>query len=146
MSDQRTDDMSVVGRNARIEGTFTSSGGLAIHGHLKGSIEVGGEVSVAGGSEVEADIKARSINLGGRVKGNLVAPGAVVLPTRSHVDGNVQAESVTVHGIVNGDVVAAQKATLGREARLTGDVTCRSLVVEEGASFVGRSNMHDAAK
>jgi cytoskeletal protein CcmA (bactofilin family) len=41
-------------------------------------------------------------------------------------------------------VVAAEKATLGPEARLTGDVTCRSLVVEEGASFVGRSNM-DAA-
>lgn len=144
MSDQRTDDTSVVGRNARLEGTFRSSGGLQIHGHLKGSIEVDGEVSVAGGSEVEADIKARSINLGGRVKGNLVAPGSVVLPARSHVDGNVQAESVTVHGVVNGDVVAAQRATLGSQARLVGDITCRSLVIEEGASFVGRSNMDEA--
>jgi cytoskeletal protein CcmA (bactofilin family) len=141
MSDQAQGDTSVVGRGARIEGTFTSSGGLAIHGKLKGAIEVGGEVSVAGGSQVEADIKARSINLGGRVKGNLVAPGAVVLPERSHVDGNVQAESVTVHGIVNGDVVAAQRATLGSHAVLKGDVTCKSLVIEEGASFVGRSNM-----
>lgn len=143
MSDQPTDDTSVVGRNTRLEGQFRSSGGLQIHGHLKGSIEVDGEVSVAGGSEVEADIKARSINLGGRVKGNLVAPGSVVLPARSHVDGNVQAESVTVHGIVNGDVVAAQKATLGSQARLVGDITCRSLVIEEGASFVGRSNMNE---
>jgi cytoskeletal protein CcmA (bactofilin family) len=141
MSDQASNDTSVVGRDARIEGTFTSSGGLAIHGHLKGSIEVGGEVSVAGGSQVEADIKARSINLAGRVKGNLVAPGAVVLPERSHVDGNVQAENVTVHGVVNGDLVAGQRAMLGSRARLIGDVTCRSLVIEEGASFVGRSNM-----
>jgi cytoskeletal protein CcmA (bactofilin family) len=144
MSDQRTDDTSVVGRGARIEGTFTSSGGLRIHGHLKGSIEVDGEVSVANGSEVQADIKARSISLAGRVKGNLTAPGAVVLPARSHVDGDVQADSVTVHGVVNGDVVAAQKAMLGREARLRGDITCRSLVIEEGASFVGRSIMNEA--
>lgn len=144
MSEQPRDETSVVGRDARIEGTFTSTGGLRIHGHLKGSIEVDGEVSVASGSEVRADIKARSISLAGRVKGNLVAPGSVVLPARSHVDGNVQAESVTVHGVVNGDVIAAQRATLGNEARLTGDVTCRALVVEEGALFVGRSNMTDA--
>jgi len=144
MSDQRGSEVSVVGRGARFEGTFTSTGALRIHGHLKGSIEVDGDVSVANGSEVQADIKAGSINLAGRVKGDLVAPGSVVLPSRSHVDGNVQAESVTVHGVVNGDVVAAQKATLGSEARLTGDVTCRTLVVEEGASFVGRSNMTDA--
>ena len=141
MSDRRSDDTSVVGRGTRVEGTFTSTGGLAIHGHLKGSIEVDGEVSVAGGSEVEADIKARSISLAGRVRGSLVAPGSVVLPQRSHVEGDVRAESVTVHGVVVGDVVAAEKATLGSQARLTGDVTCRSLVIEEGASFVGRSNM-----
>jgi cytoskeletal protein CcmA (bactofilin family) len=143
MRDQRADDASVVGRGTRVEGTFTSTGALRIHGHLKGSIEVDGEVSVASGSEVQADIKARSISLAGRVKGNLVAPGSVVLPERSHVDGDVQAESVTVHGVVNGDVVAAQKATLGSQARLRGDVTCRSLVIEEGASFVGRSNMSE---
>ena len=144
MSDQPTGDTSVVGRDARVEGTFSSTGGLTIHGHLKGSIAVDGEVSVASGSEVQADITARSISLAGRVKGNLVAPGSVVLPTRSHVDGDVQAESVTVHGVVNGDVVAAEKATLGSGARLTGDVTCRSLVIDEGAWFVGRSNMTDA--
>ncbi|MGH2671426.1 MAG: bactofilin family protein [Actinomycetota bacterium] len=141
MSDQPANAESVVGRDARVEGTFTSTGGLRIHGHLKGSIEVSGEVSVASGSEVRAHIKARSINLAGRVKGNLVAPGSVVLPARSHVDGNVEAESVTVHGVVIGDVIAAQKATLGSQARLTGDVTCRALVVEEGALFLGRSNM-----
>ena len=144
MDEHATNDASVVGRGARIEGAFRSTGGLRIHGHLKGAIEVDGEVSVASGSQVEADIKARSINLAGRVKGNLTAPGAVLLPSRSHVDGDVQADSVTVHGVVNGDVVAAQKATLGTQARLTGDVTCRSLVIEEGASFVGRSHMPDA--
>jgi cytoskeletal protein CcmA (bactofilin family) len=144
MDEQGSDTASVVGRGARVEGSFRSTGGLRIHGRLKGSIEVDGEVSVASGSQVEADIKARSINLAGRVKGNLTAPGAVVLPSRSHVDGDVEADSVTVHGVVNGDLVAAQKATLGTQARLTGDITCRSLVVEEGASFVGRSNMSDA--
>ena len=145
MDEHATNDASVVGRGARIDGTFRSTGGLSIHGHLKGSIDVDGEIAVASGSQVEADIKARSINLAGRVKGNLTAPGPVVLPPRSHVDGDVRAESVTVHGVVIGDVVAAQKATLGSQARLTGDVTCRSLVIEEGASFVGRSNMTDAA-
>jgi cytoskeletal protein CcmA (bactofilin family) len=144
VSDQRSDDVSVVGRTARIEGTLTSTGSLRIHGHLTGAISVEGEVAVGNGSEVQADIQALSISLAGRVKGNLTAPGSVVLPAKSRVQGDVRADSVTVHGTVDGDVVAEQKAVLGPEARVQGDVTCRTLVIEEGAFFAGRSNMSNA--
>lgn len=143
VDEHRGDDVSVVGRGARIEGTLTSAGSLRIHGHLTGAITVEGEVSVAAGSEVRADISARSISLAGRIKGNLTAPGEVVLPAQSRVEGDVHAQSVTVHGAVDGDLVAEQGVKLGREARVEGDVTCRTLVIEEGAFFVGRSNMSD---
>lgn len=141
MSDQRGDDISVVGRGARIDGNLTSAGSLRIYGHLTGEIAVEGEVAVAAGSEVRADIKARSISLAGRVKGNLTAPGSVVLPAQSRVEGDVRAESVEVHGAIAGDLIAEQAVRLGREAHIEGDVTCRSLAIEEGAFFVGRSNM-----
>jgi cytoskeletal protein CcmA (bactofilin family) len=143
---RRSDDLSIVGRSARIEGTLTSAGSLRIHGHLTGAITVEGEVAVAAGSEVRADIEARSISLAGRVKGNLTAPGSVVLPEQSRVEGDVRAQNVTVQGTLDGDVVAEQKATLGREARVRGDVTCRTLVIEEGALFVGTSDMSGAAR
>lgn len=143
MAGNQSDDVSVVGRGARIEGTLNSTGSLRIHGHLTGDIAVDGEVSVAAGSDVQADIRARSISLAGRIKGNLTAPGEVVLPSQSRVEGDVHAQSVTVHGTVDGDLVAEQSVKLGREARLQGDVACRSLAIEEGAYFVGRSNMSD---
>lgn len=146
MADQRSDDVSVVGRGARIEGTLHSSGSLRIHGHLTGEITVDGDVSVAAGSDVQADISARSISLAGRVKGNLTAPGEVVLPSQSRVEGDVRARSVTVHGTVDGDVVAEQSVKLGSEARVQGDLTCRALAIEEGAFFVGRSIMGDRAR
>ena len=38
MDEQRSDDLSVVGRTARIEGTLTSAGSLRIHGHLTGAV------------------------------------------------------------------------------------------------------------
>ena len=141
---QQQDDMSVVGRGARIEGTLTSAGSLRIFGHLTGDITVDGDVSVAGGSEVRAHINARSISLAGRIKGNLTAPGRVVLPATSRVEGDVRAQSVTVHGAVDGDVIAEENVTLGPEAHVKGDLTCRSLVVEEGAFFAGRSDMSGA--
>ena len=87
MADQRSDDVSVVGRGAKIDGTLTSAGSLEIHGRLTGAITVEGEVSVAAGSEVRADINAHTISLAGRVKGNLTAPGAVVLPAQSRSKG-----------------------------------------------------------
>ena len=141
MADQQREDVSVVGQGARIEGTLHSTGSLRIHGHLTGEIAVDGDVSVAAGSDVRADISARSISLAGRIKGNLTAPGEVVLPSQSRVEGFVRAQSVTVHGTVQGDVVAEQGIKLGREARVQGDVTCRTLAIEEGAFFAGRSNM-----
>ena len=139
MSDER--DVSVVGRGARVEGTFVSSGSLQIAGHVKGEITVDGQVTVAPGSEVDADIKAGSINLAGRVNGNLTAPGSVELPTQSQVNGDVRAKSVAMHGVVEGNVVAEEKVELGPNARLDGDITCSALVVAEGAIFRGRSNM-----
>src|SRR5437870_7431233 len=39
-------DVSVIGREAHIEGTLVSAGSLTIHGHLKGDISADGEVSV----------------------------------------------------------------------------------------------------
>jgi cytoskeletal protein CcmA (bactofilin family) len=145
VADQQRDDISVVGQGARIEGTLHSTGSLRIHGHLTGEIAVDGDVSVASGSDVRADISARSISLAGRIKGNLTAPGEVVLPSQSRVEGDVRAQSVTVHGRVDGDVVAEQGVKLGREARVQGDLTCRTLAIEEGAFFAGRSNMSDRA-
>ncbi len=145
MANQQSDDVSVVGQGARIEGTLSSTGSLRIHGRLSGDIAVDGDVSVAAGSDVRADINARSISLAGKVKGNLTAPGEVVLPSQSRVEGDVRAQSVTVHGTVDGDLVAEQSVKLGREARVQGDVTCRTLAIEEGAFFVGRSIMSDGA-
>jgi cytoskeletal protein CcmA (bactofilin family) len=141
VADQRSDDVSVVGRGARIDGTITSAGSLEIHGRLTGAITVEGEVSVAAGSEVKADINAHTISLAGRVKGNLTAPGAVVLPAQSRVEGDVRAQNVTVHGAVTGDLVAEQGVRIGGQARVEGDITCRTLAIEEGAYFAGRSNM-----
>jgi cytoskeletal protein CcmA (bactofilin family) len=143
VADQRSDDVSVVGRGAKIDGTLTSAGSLEIHGRLTGAITVEGEVSVAPGSEVRADISAHTISLAGRVKGNLTAPGAVVLPAQSRVEGDVRAQSVTVHGAVTGDLVAEQSVRIGGQARVEGDVTCRTLAIEEGAYFAGRSNMNE---
>ena len=140
MSEKR-EDVSVVGRGARIEGNLTSGGGLTIYGHVTGAIAVEGEVTVLPDSVIDADIKAGSINLSGRVKGHLTAPGVVSLPPQSQVEGDVEARSVIVHGVLDGDVRAAEKVQLGPEARLNGDITCRLLVVDEGAVFRGRSTM-----
>jgi cytoskeletal protein CcmA (bactofilin family) len=141
VADKQSDDVSVVGRGAKIDGTLTSAGSLEIHGRLTGAITVEGEVSVAPGSEVRADINAHTISLAGRVKGNLTAPGAVVLPAQSQVEGDVRAQNVTVHGAVTGDVVAEQGVRIGGQARIEGDITCRTLAIDEGAYFAGRSNM-----
>jgi len=145
MADRATaSDISVIGQGARIEGTLVAAGSLRIDGHVKGHIEVGGDVSLSGESVVEADIRAGSISLAGRVKGNLVSPGDVSLPSRSRVEGDVQAQSVTVHGAVKGNIMARDRVELGPGARVSGDISSRRLVVADGAVFRGRSIMGES--
>jgi cytoskeletal protein CcmA (bactofilin family) len=47
-----------------------------------------------------------------------------------------------VEGTVNGNVVARDRIELKSTAKLTGDIKAKRLVVEDGVSFVGRSEVN----
>jgi cytoskeletal protein CcmA (bactofilin family) len=138
-------EVSVVGRGTRVDGTVSAAGSLRVEGEVVGAVTAKGDVSLASGGRVDANIKARSITLAGQVKGDLSAAGDISLPPDSQLDGNIQAHNVAVGGVVNGDIVATGEVELGSRARVTGDLTTKTLAVAEGAVFIGRSIMGEDA-
>jgi cytoskeletal protein CcmA (bactofilin family) len=142
MDDASTDsDVSVLGQEARIEGTLASADSILIYGHVRGALLVEGDVSVSAESLLEANVRAGTITFAGHAKGNLIASGDVYLARYSRVEGEVRARSVAADGLVEGNVVAQDRVELGRQARVDGDITCRILVIVEGAVFCGRCVM-----
>ena len=145
----RVDDhseVSVVGRGTRIEGTVVAAGSLRVEGEVKGTITAEQEVSLSAQGRVEANIEATSIILAGRVKGDITATADVSLPADSHLDGNIRARNVEVGGVVAGDILANGKVKLGSRARVEGDITSATLVIADGAIFIGRSIMGEDAR
>jgi len=141
----RADEISVVGRGTRIEGTVVAAGSLRVEGEVKGKITAEQEVSLSAQGRVEANIEATTIVLAGQVKGDITATADVSLPADSHLDGNIRAHNVEVGGAVMGDILGRGRVELGSRARVEGDITSASLAIADGAIFIGRSIMSEDA-
>jgi cytoskeletal protein CcmA (bactofilin family) len=87
---------SVIGPTANVTGTIRSDGGLRIEGHFEGLIEVAGNVVVAEGARVLADISARNITVGGAVKGNISGTGRLEILATGQVVGDITVASVMI--------------------------------------------------
>ncbi len=77
----------------------------------------------------------------GKVEGEIISDGILVIGKNAEVKGEVMTKSVTVHGTVLGNITVAEKAELKASSQLTGDLTAARIVIEEGATFVGKSEV-----
>ncbi|MBI3881731.1 MAG: polymer-forming cytoskeletal protein [Verrucomicrobia bacterium] len=92
---------------------------------IKGNLRFGGELLFEG--KIEGEINSEgTLNLG---------DGAVV-------NGNITVGSVIVRGKVNGNITAKEKVEIKTKAELFGDVRASKLSVEEGVTFVGRTEVN----
>lgn len=93
----RGSELTVIGKGARLEGNLISAASLRIEGAVKGQITAEGDVIVAEGSDVAADIRATNVTIGGRYTGNITAAGTLELESSARVEGNVSCQSLIVN-------------------------------------------------
>jgi len=89
-------EVTVVGKGARLEGSLVSAGSLRIDGQVKGKITAEGDVTLSPQSEVDAEIRAASVTVAGTFKGNIVATTRTELSRGGKVDGNVTTKVLVV--------------------------------------------------
>ncbi len=73
----------------------------------------------------------------GRLDGTITSSDCIEIGRDATVAAEVTAENVLVDGAIEGNVTARDKLQLNSTAKLQGDVNARTLIVSEGASFVG---------
>lgn len=89
-------DVTVLGRGARLEGDFVISGSIRIEGRFKGKIAAEGAVTLSPGSEVEADIEGEDVSVGGRLRGNIVAKNRAEVTASGRLQGNIASKALVV--------------------------------------------------
>jgi cytoskeletal protein CcmA (bactofilin family) len=99
-------------------------------------------VSLGPDAEVTGKLSfATPTRIEGKLKGELRASDLLVIGAQAVVQANVQAEKLVVLGEVRGHVQGASRVEICAGGRLYGDIETKCLVVQEGATFEGRSKM-----
>jgi len=92
--------------------------------------------------EIKGSIKFSSdLTIDGKVEGEITSPGVLVIGENAEVRGEIRTKSVTVHGKVHGNITVEERCELKGRAQLIGDLKAARLVIEEGATFVGKSEV-----
>ncbi len=100
--------------------------------HTKATTVIGPDTHIKG--EMHFDSTARIL---GSFEGRISANGEIQIGEGAVCKAAVEGETVIVDGMVEGDVAARDRITLNAQAKVIGDVVATTLVVAEGATFIG---------
>lgn len=93
--------------------------------------------------DIKGTIKFRhDLSVDGKIEGEISsADGVLTVGENAEVRGEIKTKSVTVMGKVNGNITVEDRCELRGRAQLFGDLKAARLVIEEGATFVGKSEV-----
>jgi cytoskeletal protein CcmA (bactofilin family) len=92
--------------------------------------------------EIKGTIKFENeLIIDGKVEGEILSDGSLVIGKNAEVRGEIKTKSVTVHGTVFGNITVGEKAELKASSQLTGDLKATRIIIEEGAAFIGKSEV-----
>src|SRR5215469_10950374 len=93
--------------------------------------------------EVKGTLKfAGELTFDGKVEGDINSDGVLNLGDNANVKGTIDVGSVVVRGKITGNVIAKDKIELKAKTELFGDVRAAKLVIEEGVTFVGKTEVN----
>jgi len=93
--------------------------------------------------EIKGNLKfSGELTFDGKLDGEVHTDGSLLLGENAHVTGNIDAQTVVVRGRINGNINAREKIDIKSKAELFGDIKSAKLVIEEGVTFVGKTEVN----
>ena len=92
--------------------------------------------------EIKGSIKfSHDLIIDGKIEGEVVSDGALTVGENAQIKGEVKTRSVIIFGKVEGNVSVQERCELKSNAVLIGDISAGTLAIEEGATFMGQSQV-----
>ncbi len=90
--------LSTIGTGLRIDGHLVGDGSIEIQGHFEGSIHIGGELLIARGAVVRADVLASRVVVFGLLAGSVRATREIHVGSTGDLQGTVQGQLLVDDG------------------------------------------------
>ena len=97
----------MIAAGTSVRGQITGAEDLAVEGRVEGSVRLSGNLSIAAGAEVKAEVEVKALDISGSLTGNATAADGV---------------SLTSGAVVRGDLTTPRLA-IAEGARYSGRVT-----------------------
>ena len=93
--------------------------------------------------EIKGNLKfAGELTFEGKLDGEIHTDGVLNLGDTAVINGNINAQTVVVRGKLTGNINAKEKIEIKAKAELFGDIRATKLIVEEGVTFVGKTEVN----
>src|SRR6266404_5310458 len=104
--------------------------------------EHGGKDILSSDVEIKGSIKfQKELLIDGKVEGEINSDGVLTIGENADIRGEIKTKSITVYGKVQGNITVAERCELKAKCTLQGDLKAARLVIEEGATFIGKSEV-----
>ncbi len=98
--------------------------------------------SLSSDVEITGTITFRTdLYINGKVQGEIHSPGHLTIGENAHIQGEIKTKSIIVEGSVQANVTVEDRCELKTGSTLTGDLKSARLIIEDGATFIGRSEV-----
>jgi len=110
---------------------------------MSAPLNTGSRNSLTTDVEIKGNLKfAGELTFAGKLDGEIQSEGVLTLGDEAVVRGNMHLHSVVLRGKVSGNVSAKEKIEIKSRGELFGDIRAPKLVIEEGATFVGKCEVN----
>jgi len=110
--------------------------------HQKYMAEHSGKDILSSDVEIKGSIKfQKELLIDGKVEGEINSEGVLTIGENADIRGEIKTKSIVVFGKVHGNITVNERCELKSKCTLQGDLKAARLVIEEGATFIGKSEV-----
>lgn len=100
---------------------------------------------IAADVQITGTIKSNgSVRIDGKLEGDLVCASDAIIGKSAIIKGNLSVNTVVIEGTINGNITAKDKIDMKSTAKVNGDIAAKRLAVEDGVTFIGKSEVNPA--
>jgi cytoskeletal protein CcmA (bactofilin family) len=93
--------------------------------------------------EIKGNLKfTGELTFAGKLDGEIQSEGSLHLGDEAVIRGNINVNSVVLRGKITGNASARERIEIKAKAELFGDIRAAKLIIEEGATFVGKCEVN----
>jgi cytoskeletal protein CcmA (bactofilin family) len=84
-----------------------------------------------------------TLRIEGGYHGDIDIDGDLILEQSGHITGQVKAVTADISGSITGNIACSEWLHIKSAGKIKGDITCDAILMDEGAVFIGYSNMKE---